>query len=276
MITPKNSVRIRRYLNLGCGQRAHPGWTNVDFRATTNGVLEHDLGTGIPFGDGSFDVVYCSHVLEHFRRPAASAFLRECWRVLRHGGVLRVVVPDLEQIAREYLGALERAARGAVNGPLDHEWMVLELFDQAVRETPGGEMAQFLRNQKGNEDFVIGRCGSAASSLMEMSNSRVGRHARQLRRALSLRETFYRILLGSDYEALQVGRFRRSGEVHQWMYDRFSLERLLIEAGFKGVTRRSAVDSYIDDWVEFHLDTEADGTIYKPDSLYFEGLKKGS
>lgn len=40
--------------------------------------------------------------------------------------------------------------------------------------------------------------------------------------------------------------------------------------------RRSAVDSYIDDWVEFHLDTEVDGTIYKPDSLYFEGLKKDS
>ncbi len=54
---------------------------------------------GIPFPDRSFDVVYHSHVLEHLSKSEASKFLKECSRVLRPQGVLRVVVPDLEEIA---------------------------------------------------------------------------------------------------------------------------------------------------------------------------------
>jgi hypothetical protein len=86
-------------------------------------------------------------------------------------------------------------------------------------------------------------------------------------------ERFLQILLGSEYDTLQVGRFRQSGEVHQWMYDRYSLKRLLEHCGFSRVVQRSATDSYIENWPQFNLDTEPDGSIYKPDSLYMEAVK---
>lgn len=73
-------------LNLGCGSRFHPAWTNIDF-ASADSVLSQDLRKGTPFADEEFGVLYHSHVLEHFNRPDARAFLRECWRVLNRGGV---------------------------------------------------------------------------------------------------------------------------------------------------------------------------------------------
>lgn len=76
-----------------------------------------------------------------------------------------------------------------------------------------------------------------------------------------------------DRLALGIGRFRLDGEVHQWMYDRFSLARLLQEAGFIDPTICTASDSQIPDWSSFHLDTIPDGTIIKPDLLFIEARK---
>jgi hypothetical protein len=87
------------------------------------------------------------------------------------------------------------------------------------------------------------------------------------------REKLLAVLLGQEYATLQLGRFRQSGEVHQWMYDRYSLKRLLEHCGFSGVVQRSAKESYIENWHQFNLDTEPDGSIYKPDSLYMEAVK---
>src|SRR4051794_13114347 len=123
-------MRRERLLNLGCGSRYRPGWTNVDRVSGGGEVLAHDLTRPLPFDTNSFDVVYHSHVLEHFLVDAGQEFLRECVRVLRPGGVLRVAVPNLEAIAREYLSALTRALAGVSNAELDHEWMMLELYDQ--------------------------------------------------------------------------------------------------------------------------------------------------
>ncbi|OKH17249.1 hypothetical protein [[Limnothrix rosea] IAM M-220] len=81
------------------------------------------------------------------------------------------------------------------------------------------------------------------------------------------------LLNKQDYIALKIGRFRQSGEVHQWMYDRYSLERLLEECGFVEVKQCAAHESRISNWTSFNLDTEPDGAIYKPDSLYMEATK---
>jgi len=60
----------------------------------------------LPFPDASFDVVYHSHVLEHFSQPDGLRFLGQLPKVLRPGGLLRVVVPDLERIVELYRQAL--------------------------------------------------------------------------------------------------------------------------------------------------------------------------
>jgi SAM-dependent methyltransferase len=48
------------------------------------------------------DHIYCSHVLEHFTREEGARLLQECARVLREGGTLRVVVPDLARVVAAY------------------------------------------------------------------------------------------------------------------------------------------------------------------------------
>lgn len=58
---------------------------------------------GLPFADGSVRYIYSSHTFEHFTYEASVAIARDCRRALAPGGVLRIVVPDLELIAREYL-----------------------------------------------------------------------------------------------------------------------------------------------------------------------------
>ena len=89
-----------------------------------------------------------------------------------------------------------------------------------------------------------------------------------------LRAALVRRLLGQrDYEALMLGRFRLSGEIHHWMYDRYSLSLLLDRSGFESPVERSGFDSAIDNWAQYNLDGDQHGTVYKPDSLYLEAIK---
>lgn len=246
---------MARLLNLGCGSTFHPDWVNLDFTPRPPHVLGYDLRHGVPFPDGLFDAVYHSHVLEHMPRRGAPGFLRECLRVLRPGGVLRVAVPDLEGIARAYLGALEDAAQGAPGADDRHEWMVIELVDQLARHARGGEMLEFWRRDPvPARDFILSRVGAEARKGMEAARgSRGGAVGPQ--------------------RPDEVGRFRLSGECHLWMYDRHSLARLLRDAGFEDVRVVRAEESAIGDFARYGLDVEPGGGVRKPDSLFMEALK---
>lgn len=88
-------------LNLGSGTTPIPGFVNVDALPDAPGVgVVADIGHRLPFEDGSADLVYASHLLEHFPTDQVPELLAEWRRVLRAGGVLLVAVPDLEVIAR--------------------------------------------------------------------------------------------------------------------------------------------------------------------------------
>jgi SAM-dependent methyltransferase len=84
-------------LNLGAGTHRPPGFFTVD--------LHHaDLVRSVteipwPFESDSVSEILASHLLEHLDRHTALAFLVECWRVLRPGGVLRLAVPDYDIFA---------------------------------------------------------------------------------------------------------------------------------------------------------------------------------
>ena len=87
------------------------------YRELPGNIVAHDLARGIPLPDGSLDVVYHSHMLEHIDRERVAGFQREVWAspTRKPGGVQRVVVPDLEILARRYLASLDevRARQGA-------------------------------------------------------------------------------------------------------------------------------------------------------------------
>jgi predicted SAM-dependent methyltransferase len=279
-----------RYVNLGCGARYHREWTNIDLAPAGPGVIAHDLSRGVPLESQSCDVVYHAHVLEHLRRDDAARLLAECYRVLRPGGVLRVVVPDLEQICCAYLRQLDLALASPERPSGDYDWMMLELYDQTVRERSGGEMAAYLARQPlPNPEFVFGRIGEEGRNLVRALGPRaepphlVPRLTRRAARALlgaarlaarRLREIPLRLLLGREgLRAYRVAQFRLSGEVHLWMYDRYSLARLLMSAGFARPAQQLATTSLIPDWQRFELDAGANGAPHKPDSLYMEATR---
>jgi cephalosporin hydroxylase/predicted SAM-dependent methyltransferase len=254
--------KLKPRLNLGCGSQVHPEWTNVDIMPRHPEVINHDLNKRLPFEDESFEVVYHSHVLEHLSKEQGKAFLAECFRVLKHGGILRVVVPDLERIARLYLENLDNAEEGNERASARHEWMLLELLDQMVRETSGGEMLRYFQlNPMPAEDFVIDRFGHQVLEVIKpmranpaMKNRAVPPLPRQI-------------------DAMEAARFRQSGEIHKWMYDRRSLGRLMADSGFSQISVRRADESVIPDFEKYHFDRMPDGSTRKPDSLFMEAVK---
>ncbi len=276
-------------LNIGCGARLSAGWVNLDRSPTSPETMVCDVSRGLPFPSARFDVVYHSHLLEHLRRQDAVQLLQECSRVLRVGGILRVAVPDLELQVRAYLQALEGALTGDEECANNYAWMAIELLDQLVRDRPGGDMAAYLKQSIiPNEEFVLQRIGAEGrrirtniSSSPKSRSRHAGGHVsgsssrwRRIRYLVRcVRERLLRLALTHEYDSLRLGRYRRSGEVHLWMYDRYSLARLLIETGFSDPIRVGADESQIPDWTGYHLDTEPDGSIYKPDSLYMEATK---
>lgn len=241
----------RTFLNLGSSARTATGWNNVDFswivrigrhrwfcdilyklgwlseqrfervRRLDPDTVLWDLRKGIPYPDGIFDGIYHCHLLEHIDRDDAPKFLRECFRVLKPGGILRIVVPDLEILARHYLACLDRLPDCSTYK--EHSLSVEGMIDQMVVRIP--------RDRK--EHFPVVRF----------------------------------------LENLILGDTARNGVLHKWMYDRFSLDRLMREAGFTDILRCEESTSRIEGWTTFHLDTDSDGTTYKPMSLYMEGSR---
>ena len=162
-----------RYLNLGCGRRYHSAWTNLDLESNDPEVVSHDVTKGIPFEASSFDAVYHSHVLEHLNPEEGKQLIQECYRVLSPGGVLRVVVPDLERIARLYLENHQQAWDGDEAASVNYDWMKMELLDQLVREKSGGQMGIYMSRQEiKNAEFVQSRVGDELAVCQEKVEAR--------------------------------------------------------------------------------------------------------
>lgn len=89
-------------LNLGCADRPRKGWINVDALRFPGVDILLDLRRRLPFVDDSAGFIFMEHVLEHFDLDDARRLLSECHRVLKPGGVMRLVVPDGEKYLRAY------------------------------------------------------------------------------------------------------------------------------------------------------------------------------
>src|SRR6186713_8165 len=93
----------KHQVNLGCGWRFNPNWTNFDLAPISPQVKKANFLFRIPLPDKSASCVYHSHTLEHLSLKFGKQFLKECQRVLEPGGILRIVVPDLEKTVRDYV-----------------------------------------------------------------------------------------------------------------------------------------------------------------------------
>lgn len=167
-------------LNLGCGVKTSDRAINIDWsinlriannrflfwiankvlsqersdrlRLIGNNVLVHDLSKGIPFADGSVDAVYHSHTLEHIdrdfddpKRDAALSFIKDCYRVLKPGGILRVVVPDFERRCIAYIRNLEAC---------EHDRSAWSTQDLYVGKLVGQAAMKLLPNTKHEHPLI--------------------------------------------------------------------------------------------------------------------------
>jgi SAM-dependent methyltransferase len=267
-------------LNVGCGHRFHNDWTNIDLESTDPSVQQHDITKGLPFEDQKYDAVYHSHVLEHLDPTDGDRLLEECYRVLKPGGVLRIVIPNLEQIATLYLENHRRAWEGDEVAAVNYDWMKLELLDQLVRNHSGGRMGPYMAGDLcSNSKFVQSRVGDEFarcqnSHLRVVEKDRRG-VAEQINNAIKEAKAKFtrwviRRLMGKEaLRSFEEGLFRSQGEIHRWMYDRHSLRQLCHCCGFVNFKVQSATASFIEGYETFELDAHQ-GNVRKPDSLFVE------
>ncbi len=278
----------KNYLNLGCGKRFHKAWTNLDMVSfDPRHVQEANILKGIPYPDNSFDLVYHSHLFEHLPTEQAEHFLRECHRVLRPGGVIRIVLPDFEELTRLYLQLLEENLQNpSPESIANYQWVAIEMYDQAVRQVSGGEMLKYLaQDPLPNEDFVVQRIGSIATDFRKkLKNPEKLSFGQKLQKfwKLSPRIKFRMLmdrwvllfLFGQARRNYKAGMLKLSGEVHNWFYDRFSLGLLLQKTGFHHIQQQSAFKSYIPEWNDYQLDGLIEnGEVFKRGSLFMEAKK---
>jgi predicted SAM-dependent methyltransferase len=95
---PRPPIRV----HVGSGPKYIPGFVNIEGLIVWKADIRLDLRAGLPFKDNAADVIYCCHVLEHFDIGRVARLLVEFHRVLRPGGGLRIVVPDLERAVAAY------------------------------------------------------------------------------------------------------------------------------------------------------------------------------
>jgi len=266
--TTRRARPVPPRLNLGCGRRRHADWTNCDLEPHGPDVIACDLRRTLPFESASCDAVYAAHVLEHLAPAEAGRLAAEIHRVLKPGGIVRVVVPDLEGVARAYLASLERAAAESSPERLwQHRWMTVELLDQLVREAPGGLMRRWWAcDPVPARELIESRLGEEATAgIAAVAAEWAAAGRRPLRPA--------DVFAAPPPSPRRAARFARLGERHRWMYDRVSLADLLVEAGFQEVGPIDATTSRIPGFGAACLDATAEGQPHKPDSLYVEGVR---
>jgi predicted SAM-dependent methyltransferase len=102
-ITVNEAKIIDRYMNqegvkklqLGCGFNILEGWLNSDDDPKSRDVIRIDATQSYRFADETFDYIFSEHMIEHLPFEQGLFMLKECFRVLKDGGKIRISTPDL-------------------------------------------------------------------------------------------------------------------------------------------------------------------------------------
>ncbi|MEQ8538037.1 MAG: methyltransferase domain-containing protein [Coleofasciculus sp. D1-CHI-01] len=149
------SATESRFTQFGCGLCAPERWLNFDmsplmrlqkipvigklvpsglFGRYPKNVHYGDIVKGLPVADESVEFLYCSHVLEHMSLEEVRCALANCYKHLQPGGIFRLVVPDLEIMAKAYISSNNPEAA--------HEFMRITWLGKEYRKK---DMFSFLK-----------------------------------------------------------------------------------------------------------------------------------
>lgn len=202
-------------INLGSGDWECEGWTNLDYSNEWysqahkgHSFKEYDIRhDDIPYDNNTVDAIYCSHVIEHIEDEHDEKMLKECHRVLKPGGVLRIACPDAEFLYNmSKLGKDWWVWRKSWCADFDVNWDSLRPVDLLVREVATPRMKGFGYLEEEFPDYNN-----------EFEN-------------MSMEEFLSYITGGLSFDVEHVG-----DHINYWTYEK--LKNRLKEAGFDIVVR---------------------------------------
>lgn len=272
---------MNKRLNFGCGSRFADGWENIDFYSSGPEVRRVNLLQGFPYPAMHFDAVYSSHVLEHFTKHQCLTLLRECFRVLKPGGIVRAVVPDIGVTIDEYQRVRNMPDADGSKAE-KYRWIMIELLDQLVRSERHGEWGKLLKSLEQTPSselatYVRDRLLLSDQIHTAAPHPRIFDKLKGIRQKVASRSVYWwlqcvRLLVPPSIRS-SVFVNTSIGERHLWMYDDYGMSQMLADAGFVCISRKRHDESEIFGFLQDLLDANADGSPYKALSLYMEAKR---
>jgi SAM-dependent methyltransferase len=254
-ILPYKMMRDNKsMLNIACGSKMHHEWTNVDFSPYVR-LRKHMLFAKVFYKTGLLSPL-------RWKRLCSVDPETVCWD-LRKGLPWKANTFDvvyhshfLEHIPKEaavpFLTECNRVLKpnGVVRVVVPDLHHAIELYNESWGKLETNETGGYGMHKKSIEALYDQMVRTTATGLSEQMNT-------------------FTIFL----EKILRSSPAKTGELHRWMYDRYSLCQRLEHAGFSGIQVLTDKTSSIDDWLSYGLDQEEDGNPYKEGSLYMEGVK---
>lgn len=267
-------------VNIACGDTFVDEWINLDYNPASSKVRKADLLQQLPFEDNTVDVIYSSHFLEHVPPDMVRNILADCLRILKQGAYIRLVLPDLEEICREYL--TQRSGGNHKKA----DFVILELIDQCVRVETGGNLGIFysslLRQLQSNSmvEYVEERTGQKITDNIITRRSLFDKFKVLLENPIKLickiENMYCKFIVSLLPEAFKKQNVNNTavGERHMWIYDFHSISQILKETGFIKVSKKSFNETDIVNFPLSSLDMNNEGKPRKGnESMYIEAVK---
>lgn len=162
-----------RCLQIGAGPTSAAGWLRTDLEPRPRGSVFLDATRRFPIPDATFDFVHSEHMIEHVPFEGGAAMLRECHRILKPGGRIRLATPDLAVLlglyGRENVGVAKRLIDAVGNGVFQNPACAKPIF--AINSAFRDYGHQFLYDEEtlreslhaaGFDDVQRCKCGESA------------------------------------------------------------------------------------------------------------------
>lgn len=261
-------------LNIACGEHfiVKDDWINLDYEAVDPEVTKCDILDNLPLDEGSISNIYTSHFIEHVPLSRLENFLKNCFKVLIPGGVIRIITPDFNEMCQSYVEALNESDKEKA------DFIKIEILDQLVRVKVGGTLRNKLNEYKKLDNkkmlnLVKERLGP---DLNKKNNSRDLFKKSIYQRILNKIMLNY-ILIVSKFlpKAFrqQNLKFTNIGENHTWIWDKVDLTKELLQVGFSNITIKNLNESQIQNF-PFELDIDEGIPRKGSQSMCIEAIKK--
>ena len=129
----------KRCIEFGAGGHQVPGWLHTD-RDASGHVLPLDITQPFPIADRTFDYVYSEHMIEHVTFEQGRFMLRECFRIMKAGSIIRIVTPCIGFLIHLFSEARSELENRYI------EWATKQFVPSAPKPLPSLVFNNFVRN----------------------------------------------------------------------------------------------------------------------------------